>query len=158
MVGKLSQTPEYKETFLSAQDAIILADPRTLLVVVDTNRPEQVMSQDLLECCTRGGRHRPPSAGRLLYLNAALNFHEPYASSASELVTELLNTSLEPIDLLKIEAGGHFSRNCAGHQKLHHAYWYPYLPGGGVSPPLRGRHRRCEEALPERSERRDCPL
>ena len=81
MVGKLSQTPEYKETFLSAQDAIILADPRTLLVVVDTNRPEQVMSQDLLECCTRVAvidHHRRAAS----YIsNAALNFHEPYALS-----------------------------------------------------------------------------
>ena len=104
MVGKLSQTPEYKETFLSAQDAIILADPRTLLVVVDTNRPEQVMSQDLLECCTRVAvidHHRRAAS----YIsNAALNFHEPYASSASELVTELLQYILEPTDLLKIEA------------------------------------------------------
>ena len=36
--------------------------------------------------------------------DAALNFHEPYASSASELVTELLQYLLEPADLLKTEA------------------------------------------------------
>ena len=52
-----------------------------------------------------GGRHRPPPPGRASYIsNAALNFHEPYASSASELVTELLQYILEPADLLKIEA------------------------------------------------------
>ena len=104
MVGKLGQVPEYKDSFLSAQDAIILADPRSLLVVVDTNRPEQVLSQDLLECCTRVAvidHHRRAAS----YIsNAALNFHEPYASSASELVTELLQYILEPTDLLKIEA------------------------------------------------------
>ena len=104
MAEKLSQVPEYKEAFLSPQDAIVLADPRTLLVVVDTNRPEQVMSQDLLECCTRVAvidHHRRAAS----YIsNAALNFHEPYASSASELVTELLQYILEPTDLLKIEA------------------------------------------------------
>ncbi len=104
MVGILGQVPEYKDAFLSAQDAIILADPRSLLVVVDTNRPEQVLSQDLLECCTRVAvidHHRRAAS----YIsNAALNFHEPYASSASELVTELLQYILEPTDLLKIEA------------------------------------------------------
>lgn len=104
MVAKLAQTTEYKDAFLSAQDAIILADPRTLLVVVDTNRPEQVQSEDLLDCCTRVAvidHHRRAAS----YIgNAALNFHEPYASSASELVTELIQYLMEPSDLLRIEA------------------------------------------------------
>ena len=77
MTEKLSHVPEYKDAFLSAQDAIVLADPRTLLVVVDTNRPEQVMSRDLLECCNRVAvidHHRRAAS----YIsNAALNFHEP---------------------------------------------------------------------------------
>lgn len=104
MIAKLMQTPEYKDLFISIQDAMILADPRSLLVVVDTNRPEQVMSQDLLECCTRVAvidHHRRAAS----YIsNAALNFHEPYASSASELVTELLQYIMEPADLLRVEA------------------------------------------------------
>ena len=37
-------------------------------------------------------------------VNANLNFHEPYASSAAELVTELLQYMVEPKDILKIEA------------------------------------------------------
>ena len=36
--------------------------------------------------------------------NAAFSFHEPYASSASELVTELLQYLVEPSDLLREEA------------------------------------------------------
>ena len=35
---------------------------------------------------------------------AALNYHEPYASSAAELVTELLQYIVEPADLLRVEA------------------------------------------------------
>ena len=35
---------------------------------------------------------------------AALNYHEPYASSASELVTELLQYVMEPSHLLRAEA------------------------------------------------------
>ena len=34
----------------------------------------------------------------------ALNYHEPYASSASELVTELMQYLVEPSDVLKCEA------------------------------------------------------
>lgn len=36
--------------------------------------------------------------------NAALNFHEPYASSASELVSELLQYLTDPSDVLEVEA------------------------------------------------------
>ena len=104
MSDRLSQVPEYKDVFLSPQDAILLADSNCLLVVVDTNRPEQVVSQDLLEAVHKVAvidHHRRASS---YIADAALNFHEPYASSASELVTELLQYLLEPADLLKIEA------------------------------------------------------
>ena len=104
MSERLGALPEYKDVFLSQQDAILLADANCLLVVVDTNRPEQVVSQDLLEAVHKVAvidHHRRASA---YIADAALNFHEPYASSASELVTELLQYLLEPADLFKTEA------------------------------------------------------
>ncbi len=104
MLDKLSALPEYENIFLSAQDALLLADPNALLVVVDTNRPEQVYAQDLLASCNKVAvidHHRRASS----YIEgAALNFHEPYASSASELVTELLQYIMEPAGLLRTEA------------------------------------------------------
>ena len=104
MCDRLEAVEEYKGVFLSPQDAILLADANCLLVVVDTNRPEQVVSQDLLEAVHKVAvidHHRRASS---YIADAALNFHEPYASSASELSTELLQYLLEPADLLKIEA------------------------------------------------------
>ena len=104
MSERLGGLGEYKDVFLSPQDAILLADANCLLVVVDTNRPEQVVSQDLLEAVHKVAvidHHRRASS---YIADAALNFHEPYASSASELVTELLQYLLEPADLLKTEA------------------------------------------------------
>ena len=104
MTDQLEKLPEYEHVFLSAQDALIKADNRSLLVVVDTNRPEQVQAEDLLESCTRVvviDHHRRAAT---YIANAALNFHEPYASSASELVTELLQYLMEPADLLRTEA------------------------------------------------------
>ena len=104
MCDRLAAVEEYKDVFVSPQDAILLADSNCLLVVVDTNRPEQVVSQDLLEAVHKVAvidHHRRASS---YIADAALNFHEPYASSASELSTELLQYLLEPADLLKIEA------------------------------------------------------
>ena len=104
LVDRLSRLPEYMDCFLSEEDAILIADTRSLAVVVDTNRPEQVQAESLLKSCNRVAvidHHRRAAT----YIEgAALNYHEPYASSASELVTELLQYTMEPNQLLRAEA------------------------------------------------------
>lgn len=104
LYDKLMNLPEYHEKFLSTQEALLLADNRTLVVVVDTNRPDQVQSPEVLASCNRVAvidHHRRAST----YIEgAALNYHELYASSASELVAELLQYTLEPVDLLRVES------------------------------------------------------
>ena len=104
LIEALRETPEYKDVFLNPDEAIVRADSRTLLVVVDTNRPEQVESPSLLEACTRVAvidHHRRAAS----YIqNAALTFHEPYASSVCELLSELLQELTEPGDITHQEA------------------------------------------------------
>ena len=104
LIEALKAQPEYRDVFLDPEDAIVRADSRTLLVVVDTNRPEQVENTSLLEACTRVAvidHHRRAAS----YIqNAALTFHEPYASSVCELVSELLQELTEPGDILHQEA------------------------------------------------------
>ena len=104
LMDKLGHLEEYQDCFLSAQEALLLADNRSLAVVVDTNRPEQVQSLDLVQSCNRVAvidHHRRAAT----YIEgAALNYHEPYASSASELVTELLQYIADPTDLTRAEA------------------------------------------------------
>ena len=104
LIEALKTLPEYKDVFLDPEDAIVRADSRTLLVVVDTNRPEQVESGSLLEACTRVAvidHHRRAAS----YIqNAALTFHEPYASSVCELMTELLQELTDTEDILRLEA------------------------------------------------------
>ena len=104
MADKLMELPEYNNCFIVPQEALVIADSRTLLVVVDTNRPEQVQAPELLESCNRVAiidHHRRAAT----YIDgAALNYHEPYASSACELVSELAQYILDPVDLLRTEA------------------------------------------------------
>ncbi len=104
MIERLQRMPEYAEVFIGEQEGVIMADSRTLLVVVDTNRPDQVESEDLLISCNKIAvvDHHRRAADYIA--NAALNFHEPYASSASELVTELLQYLVETADIRKTEA------------------------------------------------------
>ena len=104
LIERLKQQPLYRDAFVSEAEAQIYADGKSLLVVVDTNRPDQVEAEGLLQSCGKVAvvdHHRRAAD----YISAAaLNFHEPYASSAAELVTELLQYMVEPKDILKSEA------------------------------------------------------
>lgn len=104
MTERLSQLPEYESVLISPEEALLKVDEDSLILVVDTNRPEQVQLPALLD---KGGRvvvidhHRRAAT----YIgNATLSFEDPYASSASELVTELMQYILEPGDLKRQEA------------------------------------------------------
>jgi len=103
-IDMVSRLPEYEGVFISEQEAILEADSQTLLVVVDTTRPDQVESESLLMSCTRIAviDHHRRAANYIE--NAVLSFHEPHASSTSELVTELIQYLLDKDDIKKVEA------------------------------------------------------
>ena len=104
LLENLSQYPEYDGLFISDEDALLASDSRSLLIVVDTNRPDQVESRALLESINRVAvidHHRRAAD----YIEQpVLNLHEPFASSASELVTEVLQYAVEPKDIRPMEA------------------------------------------------------
>ena len=104
LVEEIRSIPEYKDVFISGQDALLMCDNHSILVVVDTNRPDQVESRNLLEAISKVcivDHHRRAAD----YINpVVVNLHEPYASSASELATELLQYAVEKADVLPIEA------------------------------------------------------
>lgn len=104
MARILEREPAYEDVFVSQEEALLRADEDTLLVVVDTNRPDQVSSLPLLQRCRKVAviDHHRRAADYIQ--NPTLNFHEPYASSAAELVTELVQYTIDAGDLLRTEA------------------------------------------------------
>ena len=104
LIERLQKEEAYQNAFISPREAAQLADGRTLLVVVDTNRPEQVEDAELLEKCNRVAVIDHHRVAATYIHNAALGFIEPYASSACELVTEILQEVTELSDLLRCEA------------------------------------------------------
>lgn len=104
LIDEIIREPEYKNVFISGQDALLLCDNRSTLVVVDTNRPDQVEFRPLLEAVPKVcvvDHHRRAAD----YIKpVVVNLHEPYASSAAELTTELLEYAVERKDVLPIEA------------------------------------------------------
>lgn len=79
-----------KEIFISPEEALPLMTSHSLLVVVDTHNPDVVESRELLAQSQRTvviDHHRM----MVRHIeNALVFYHEPYASSASELVAELV--------------------------------------------------------------------
>ena len=104
LLEEIYAVPEYEGVFITEQDAMLLCDNRSTLIVVDTNRPDQVESRALLDSMNRVcviDHHRRAAD----YIDpVAINLHEPYASSTAELVTELLQYAVEKANVLPIEA------------------------------------------------------
>ena len=103
LLEEIQSVAEYADTFISPQEALVHCDNRSVLIVVDTNRPDQVESPELLESISKIcviDHHRRAAE----YIDpVVMSFHETYASSASELVTELLQYAVETTDILPIE-------------------------------------------------------
>lgn len=104
LIDEILEEPEYRNIFITGEEALVMCDNRSTLIVVDTNRPDQVEYRPLLEASTRVCviDHHLRAADYIQ--SAAVNFHEPHASSTAELVTELLEYSVEQKDVLPIEA------------------------------------------------------
>ena len=104
LIREVQKVPEYDGVFLSGQEAMVACDNGSILVVVDTNRPDQVEWKPLLEAIGKVcvvDHHRRAAD----YISpVVVNLHETYASSASELVTELITYAVDSSDVLAIEA------------------------------------------------------
>ena len=104
LIDMMRSEPEYRDCFISPQDALLRSDGRTLLVIVDTNRPEQVENAELLSVCSKVAVIDHHRVAATYIQNAALGFTDPSASSACELVVELMEELVEQGDILKCEA------------------------------------------------------
>ena len=100
----LLEEPEYEDVLISKEVAEENIDEDTLLVIVDTHKINYVESQEVLNKAKKIViiDHHRRSADYIE--NATLTFQEVYASSAAELVTELLQYAVVNVELKKIEA------------------------------------------------------
>ena len=92
------------DLFLTSSQAMNMADENSMVVVVDTNRPMMTECEDLLKTTKTIvvlDHHRQSSDN---IDNALLSYIEPYASSACEMVSEVLQYIVDGIKIPKIEA------------------------------------------------------
>ncbi len=93
-----------EDVFISSKDAKASITEKTLLVVVDVNRPSYVESQEVLEMVNDVVVFDHHRASSDLIENPVLRYVEPYASSTSEMISEVLRYIADNIKLAPIEA------------------------------------------------------
>ena len=104
MITSANEEIDYGRTIITAQQARELVKPDSLIVVVDTHRPAYTECPELL------GENRTVALidhhrrGAEFIDNAKLVYHEPYASSTCEMVTELLQYVGDKLDINAREA------------------------------------------------------
>ena len=105
MIDLFRNREEYEEDMIvGSQDAIEMVNGNCVLVVVDVNKPSITECPDLLRFCNSVvvlDHHRQ---GAETIENATLSYVEPYASSASEMVAEILQYTLDNIKIRSEEA------------------------------------------------------
>ncbi len=105
LVDIFKNNPEYEEDMIiNSQQAIEAAGSNTVLVVVDVNKPSITECPDLLRFCKSVvvlDHHRQ---GVETIENATLSYVEPYASSACEMVSEILQYTYDNIKIRPEEA------------------------------------------------------
>ena len=101
--ASIDKDPEYEDVIINKEVALENIDEDTLLIIVDTHRSNYVDAPELLEKTKNIAiiDHHRRSADFIE--DATLIFQEVYASSAAELVTELLQYSSKKITLKTIE-------------------------------------------------------
>lgn len=97
--------PDYDENmFVNSYEAKEIVDNNTVVVVVDTNKPSYTECDDLLHMTKTIvvlDHHRQ---GSEVIQNAVLSYIEPYASSACEMVAEILQYFSDDIRIRNVEA------------------------------------------------------
>ena len=105
LIHAFQQNPDYDpHMFVNCAEAREIVDENTLVVVVDTNKPSYTECEELLYL-TRTivvlDHHRQ---GSEVIRNSVLSYIEPYASSACEMVAEILQYFADGIRIRNVEA------------------------------------------------------
>lgn len=110
VINRFLKDADYEEDmFLNSQQALEIEDSNMLLVVVDVNRASYTECPELLERTKTVvvlDHHRQVGEG---IENAVLSYIEPYASSACEMVTEILQYVDDNLKLRQVEADAMYS-------------------------------------------------
>ena len=112
MILKLNETGNYKHAFIKSQDVKNIKNEKSLLILVDVQNESYVLSNEVVKSVDRLviiDHHRKTKD---FIQGSILSYVETYASSTSELVTELIQYMVDKPNLKEEEAVALLSGIC----------------------------------------------
>ncbi len=104
LIDEFSKLGEYEDAFISSEQALNLFNAESLVIVVDVHRPGMVECSELLQHAKEVVLIDHHRRSEDFIENAVLIYHEPYASSTCEMITEILQYIQDGQRLNKMEA------------------------------------------------------
>lgn len=105
-LNKLANQEKYNELFISSEEAKNNMDDRTLVIILDVHNKSYILDLSLVEKANRkviiDHHRRSPD----MIEHDILNYIEVYASSTSEMITEIIQYMVEKPKLTRLEAEG----------------------------------------------------
>ena len=95
---------KYKDVFITSEEALKLVNRKTLLIIVDVYKQGLCECPDLIDKVKKIVVFDHHRKGADYIENAVLTYHEPYASSTCELITEMLMYINKNIPIKQVEA------------------------------------------------------
>ena len=104
LIQEFKKIPQYEDIFISGEHALNIFDRETLVIVVDVHRPVMVECPELLQHANQVVLIDHHRRSEDFIENAVLTYHEPFASSTCEMITEILQYVQDNERLTKQEA------------------------------------------------------
>ncbi|NLP27504.1 MAG: DHH family phosphoesterase [Clostridia bacterium] len=104
LLDKFKKEPDYEGVFISSEACMSKLDVNSLMILVDVHNKGYVLNMELVKAMKKVviiDHHRKSTD----YIeNTILSYMEPYASSTSELITEIIQYIVEKPKLKQLEA------------------------------------------------------
>ena len=105
LYDEIAESPAYEDDiFLTSEQALDLVSDNTMVIVVDTNKPQMTECPELLKKSKMIAVLDHHRQGSNVIENAVLSYVEPYSSSTCEMVAEVLQYIVDDIRFPSVEA------------------------------------------------------
>ena len=105
LYDEIAESPAYEDDiFLTSEQALDYVSDNTMVIVVDTNKPQMTECPELLKRSKMIAVLDHHRQGSNIIENAVLSYVEPYSSSACEMVAEVLQYIVDDIRFPSVEA------------------------------------------------------
>lgn len=105
LYDEIAESPAYEDDiFLTSEQALDYVNDNTMVIVVDTNKPQMTECPELLRRSRMIAVLDHHRQGSMSIENAVLSYVEPYSSSTCEMVAEVLQYIVDDIKFPSVEA------------------------------------------------------